>query len=165
MGDFGLKLPKQSSNAVTQELNRDGSVSMQGGQGRVPRGIGSISSNVKRGSVDETVSARDPAKRWSFNHGDFGLKMPKQESNAAAQELNRDGGVSAQGGLGPGAAGAAGGTGLGRQGARGIGSISSSVRKGSVDVSVSQHDKARKWSLKDADLGLKWPRQKSNLQN
>jgi hypothetical protein len=166
MGDFGLKLPKQESNAVTQELNKDGSVSMQGGQGRVARGIGSISSNVKRGSVDATVSERDPTKRWSFTHGDFGLKMPKQESNAVAQELNRDGSVSSQGGQGP-TAGAAGGATppLGRQGARGIGSISSSVRRGSVDVSVSEHDKARKWSLKDADFGLKWPKGPSNLQN
>ncbi|ERF73315.1 hypothetical protein EPUS_03148 [Endocarpon pusillum Z07020] len=167
MGDFGLKVPKQESNAVTQELNKDGSVSMQGGQGRVPRGIGSISSTVRRGSVDKTVTERDPAKRWSFVHGDFGLKMPKQESNAVAQELNRDGSVSAQGGLGPIPIGVVGEGGrrvsLGRQGARGIGSISSSVRKGSVDATVSEHDKARKWSLKDADFGLKWPRQPSNL--
>ncbi|KAF7512110.1 hypothetical protein GJ744_002823 [Endocarpon pusillum] len=166
MGDFGLKMPKQESNVVAQELNKDGSVSMQGGQGRVPRGIGSISSTVKRGSVDKTVSERDPAKRWSFAHGDFGLKMPKQESNAVAQELNKDGSVSAQGGWGRyrlrvGEGGRR--VSLGRQGARGIGSISSSVRKGSVDATVSEHDKARKWSLKDADFGLKWPRQPSNL--
>lgn len=167
MGDFGLKLPKQESNAVAQELNKDGSVSMQGGQGRVPRGIGSISSTVRRGSVDKTVSERDPAKRWSFAHGDFGLKMPKQESNAVAQELNKDGSVSAQGGLGPIPLGGLGEGGrrvsLGRQGARGIGSISPSVRRGSVDATVSEHDTARKWSLRDADFGLKWPRQPSNL--
>lgn len=167
MGNFGLKLPKQASNATAQELNRDGSVSMQGGQGRVPRGIGSISSNVKRGSVDATVSPRDPAQRWSFAHGDFGLRMPRQESNAVAQELNRDKSVSLQGGLGPAGAGprtgSTGAVSLGRQGARGIGSISSSVRKGSVDVNVSEHDKARKWSFNDADFGLKWPKQPSNL--
>lgn len=180
-GDFGLKLPKQDSNAVTQQLNKDGSVSMQGGQGRVPRGIGSISSTVTRGSVDQTVSERDPSTRWSLTHGDFGLKFPRQESNAVAQELNRDGSVSSQGGQGsttvvpPGVgAGAVNGANtaaaagarkvsLASQGARGIGSISSSVRRGSVDASVSEHDKARKWSLKDADFGLKWPKQSSNL--
>ncbi len=169
MGDFGLKRPSQESNAVTQQLNKDGSVSMQGGQGRVPRGIGRISSTVRRGSVDKTVSERDPAKRWSFGHGDFGLKMPKQESNAVTQELNKDGSVSAQGGLGPIPVGGVGEGGrrvsLARQGARGIGSISSSVRRGSVDATVSEHDKARKWSLKDADFGLKWPKQPSNLHN
>jgi hypothetical protein len=172
MGDFGLKLPKQHSNAVSQELNKDGSVSMQGGQvGRAAaRGIGSISSTVKRGSVDSTASKKDPTKRWSFNHGDFGLKLPSQQSNALAQELNRDGSVSSQGngggqGLGAAASAATTAVPLGRQGARGIGSISSSVRKGSVDMSASHHDKHRKWSLKDADFGLKFPKQASNLQN
>ncbi len=170
MADFGLKPPRQESNAVTQQLNKDGSVSMQGGQGRVPRGIGSISSTVRRGSVDKTASERDPAKRWSFTHGDFGLKMPKQQSNAVTQELNRDGSVSAQGGgLGPIPLGGVGEGGrrvsLAGQGARGIGSISSSVRRGSVDATVSAHDKTRKWSLRDADLGLKWPKQPSNLHN
>ncbi len=86
-----------------------------------------------------------------------------------AQELNKDGSVSAQGGLGPIPVGGVGEGGrrvsLGRQGARGIGSISSSVRRGSVDATVSEHDKTRKWSLRDADFGLKWPRQPSNLHS
>ena len=173
MGDFGLKLPGQKSNAVTQHLNRDGSVSDQGGQGRVARGIGSISGSVKRGGVDQNVSQADPIKKWSLSHGDFGLKMPKQESNAVSQELNRDGSVSSQGGQDGPVGGGAGlrkysgvdSVPLGRQGARGIGSVSSSVRKGSVDATVSPHDKNRKWSLKDADFGLKFPKGPSNLHN
>ena len=200
MGDFGLKVPRQPSNASSsgsKHLGRNGSdsgsgsVSMQQGGGvqggggeeviegggggggpRVPRGIGSITQSVQRGSVDAMVSERDPAKRWSFGHGDFGLKMPRQGSNVPEVGAVAAGGGATNGVGGTGAgAGGSGGAGteteattlyarrvsLGRQGARGIGSISEKVRRGSVDASASEHDKARKWSLRDGDFGLKWP--------
>jgi hypothetical protein len=82
-GDFRFGMPKKPSNAVTQGIRRDGSVSYEDGlpgpRGLFPNERKSIDANV--------VSKHEKSRKWSFADGDFALKLPTKPSNADAQGI------------------------------------------------------------------------------
>jgi hypothetical protein len=82
-GDFKFAMPKKPSNAVSQGIRRDGSVSYEDGlpgpRGLFPNERKSIDANV--------VSKHEKSRKWSFADGDFAFKLPTRPSNAEAQGL------------------------------------------------------------------------------
>lgn len=83
-GDFRFGMPKKPSNASSQGIRRDGSISYEDGlpgpRGLFPNEKASIDQNV--------VSKHDKARKWSLKDGDFGFGLPKKPSNAEAQGLS-----------------------------------------------------------------------------
>jgi hypothetical protein len=82
-GDFKFGVPKKPSNAVSQGIRRDGSVSYEDGlpgpRGLFPNERKSIDANV--------VSKHEKSRKWSFADGDFALKLPNKPSNADTQGI------------------------------------------------------------------------------
>lgn len=82
-GDFKFGMPKKPSNASTQGIRRDGSISYEDGLPG-PRGL----FPNERASIDEhVVSKHDKARKWSIRDGNFGFGMPNKPSNADAQGI------------------------------------------------------------------------------
>ena len=82
-GDFKFAMPKKPSNATSQGIRRDGSVSYEDGlpgpRGLFPNERKSIDANV--------VSKHESSRKWSLADGDFAFKMPNKPSNAETQGI------------------------------------------------------------------------------